>query len=96
MVGGHVVAAVHQVVAHDVDEVDRRPDLRALFLGEGDHVDLLARHGEREELVLADFAADGLHQEREGFDLAGFLLVGDLLVVLPVPAGVFPIEIYRC
>lgn len=96
VVGGNVVATVHQVVGHDVDEVDRRPDFGALFLGEGDHVDFLSRDRKREEFVLSDFLADGLHQQWEGFDLGFFLLVGNLLVVLPVPAGVLPIEICVC
>lgn len=46
VMGSHVVTAVHQVVRHDIDKIDRRPDLRALLLSESDHVTFLARDRE--------------------------------------------------
>lgn len=95
VVGRHVVATVHQIVRHDVDHVDGRPDLRSILLREGDHVASLAGDGQREDLVLADGLANGLHKERVSLDVALALLIRDSLVVVTVAAGVFPVDIYR-
>lgn len=37
------VAAVHQIVRHDVHHVYKRPKLETLLFGEGDHIRSLAR-----------------------------------------------------
>lgn len=95
MVVRHVVTAVHQVIRHDVDHVDSRPDLGSLFFGEGNHVAAFTWDCNRQNLVLANCVADGLHEERVRLNLAGFLGIGDLLVVVAVAAGVFPVDIYH-
>lgn len=93
MVGGDVVAAVHQVVGHDVDHIDGLEDLGALLLCECDHVDLAAWHGDGEGFV-AELLAQGREELWVCLDLGCFVLVRDLFVVLSVAAGVLPVDIF--
>lgn len=92
-VAGHIIAAVHQVVAHDVDHVHGLEDLRALLLGEGDHVLLAAGNGNGQSLV-ADGIAHSSEELGVGVDLGDLVGVGNLFVVLAVAAGVLPVDIY--
>lgn len=58
VVSSDVVAPVHEIVSHDVYEIDRGPDGGCCGAGEGDHVACFGGDGDREELV-ADGPADG-------------------------------------
>lgn len=92
MVRGNVITAVHQIVAHDVDHVHRLEDLGARLRVPGDHVLLAAGHGDGEGLV-ADFLANGGKELGVGLNLGDLIGVGDLLIVLAIATGVFPVNV---
>lgn len=92
VMSGDIVTAVHQIVGHDVDHVDRLEDLGTLLLGKGDHVASAAGDGDREGLI-TDSLPDGCEELGVGLDLVDFGGVGDLLVVLAVTAGVLPVDV---
>lgn len=87
VVGCGVVAPVHEVVGHDVEEVEGGGDEGGGGGGEGEHVAREAGDGGREEFV-GEGGAEGGEEEGLGFDFPGFCPVGDLLVVFAVPTVV--------
>lgn len=89
---GNVVTAVHQVVAHHVDEINTVENLGTGILVEGDHVLPTTGHGNGQSLV-ADGCADGGEELGICLDLVDFVLVRNLLVVLSVATGVFPVDV---
>jgi hypothetical protein len=89
-----VVTTVNEVVAHDIDIVNRFEDLRSLLLGEGNEILLTARGGDGEDLVVTNGLADGSEELGVGFDLADFLGVGNVFVVLAVATGIFPVDVW--
>lgn len=92
-VHGDIVTAVHQIIAHDVDHIHGLEDLGALLFSEGDHVLRAARDGDGECLVADGFLYGG-EELGVGVDFRDFVAVRDLLVVLAVAAGVFPVNVY--
>jgi hypothetical protein len=68
------------MVTH-VDVVNDGVDLGDLLGGIGNHVALLAGHGNG-QLLIADGGLDLLEEERELINLLDLLVVGNLLVVL--------------
>lgn len=94
VVRGDVVTTVHQIVGHNVDHVDGLEDLRALLLGESNHVLATTGDGDGEGLV-ADCLADSGQEFGVGLDLVDLRGVGDLLVVLAVTTGILPIDVYK-
>lgn len=93
VVGGGGVAAVEQVVGHDVEEVEGGEDVGEGGVGEGEHVALETGHGGGEELGGAEVGAEGAEEEGVGGDFPGFLGVGDLFVVFAVAAVGVSLEI---
>jgi len=91
-VRSNVITAVHNVIAHNVDHVDRLEDLRARLFVPSNHVLLTAWNGDRECLV-ADFFSQSGEELGVGLNFGDFVGVGNLLVVLAVSAGVFPVNI---
>lgn len=89
---GVVVAAVEQIVRHDVDDVDSTVDQGNGLGSEGDHVALEARHGDR-QLPAANGLLDRAEQLREGLDLRDEVRVGDLLVVVAVSSRVLVVDV---
>lgn len=71
VMSGYVVAAVHQIVGHDVDHVDGLEDRGTLFLGEGDHVLSAAWDCDGQDFV-ADGFAEGGEEQGVGLDLVDF------------------------
>ncbi|KAG7040295.1 glycosyl hydrolase family 18 [Colletotrichum scovillei] len=61
---GHIIAAVHHVVGHDIDKVEAADDTRDRFLGEGDHVALETRSRSGDEFALGELSADLLKHPR--------------------------------
>lgn len=87
-----VVAAVEQVVAHDVDDVNSLVNQRNGLGSVGDHVALKAGHSNG-QLPVADGLLDRAEQLREGLDLGDEVRVGDLLVVVAVASGVLVVDV---
>lgn len=92
VVVGDGVAAVHEVVRHDIDKVDGGGNLGHLRGGKGNHVALLAGHGNG-ELLVADGGLDLIEQQRVRLNLGDLARVGVLLVVLAVAAGILPVDV---
>lgn len=88
MVACGVGAEVHEVVGHDVEEVEGGVDVRDGGGGEGEHVLREAGHGGGEDFGGAEGEAEGVEEEGVGGDLPGFGGVGVEFVVGAVAAGV--------
>lgn len=87
------VAAVHEVVGHDIDKVDGGVDLGDLLGRKGNHVAFFARYGNG-KLFGANCSLDLLEEERVGLNLGDLARVGVLLVVLTVATRVLPVDVY--
>lgn len=88
MVLRDVVAPVHEVVGHNVPEVEGGVDEGDAGGREGQHVAREAGHGGGNEFVWAEGCAEGREEEGVGGDLPGFLGVRDLFVVFAIAAVV--------
>ena len=88
----NVVAAVHQIVGHDVKEVQVGLDVYNVA-AECNHVTLDPGDRGCDQLGGAQCGAKFTEQERVGRDFPLFLRVWNLLVVLAVPSRVLPIDV---
>lgn len=87
------VAAVHDVVGHDIDKVDGGVDLGDLLGSKGNHVAFFARYGNGKFLG-TNCSLDLLEEERVGLNLRDLARVGILLVVLTIATRVLPVNVY--
>lgn len=87
-----VVPAVHEVVGHDVEEVQVGLEVYDIA-AECNHVALDAGDCGGDQTERAQGGAKFTEQERVGVDFPRLLRVWNLLVVLAVPAGVLPIDV---
>lgn len=88
-----VVATVHQVVAHDVNHVDRLENAGTLVGSVCNHVTLQTGGGDRKNLVSSDGIANSLQEDRESVDLARALRVRGGFVVFAISTGVLPVNV---
>ena len=82
------VAPVHEVVGHDIEEVQGGVDGGDGGVGEGKHVPGETGNGGGNEFVGAEGGADLCEEEGVGGYFPGFLGVGGLFVIFAVAAGV--------
>lgn len=92
VVGGDAITAVHEIIRHDVDEINSSVDLGDLLMSVGDHVPLKTRNGNG-ELLVTNGILDLLQELGVALDLVDLLRVWDTLIVLAVASGVLPVDI---
>lgn len=84
MVFCDVVPSVHQIVGHDIEEIQRQADRGHLCLGEGQHISRQSWYSSRNDLFRTKSGTNLREQQWIGFDLPGFLRIRNLLVILAV------------